>query len=155
MPFKRGRERGEMGDEEEGKRERENEGNRERMSKRERGIRGRERKIEKEQGREEKVRRREGKRRGERRGGERRRREGGREGTGREKDWQVNKQVYASVSLGKSRGVGMEGWLTVDFFVAAGGAGGSEGRGKEERTKVEGEREGKGEKTLQVEQGVG
>lgn len=58
------------------------------------------------------------------------------------------------MSLGESRGVGMEGWLTVDFFVAAGGEGGSEGREREKRTKVEREREEKGEK-LQVEQGVG
>lgn len=40
------------------------------------------------------------------------------------------------MSLGESRGVGMEGWLTVDFFVAAEGEGGSEGREKEKRTKV-------------------
>lgn len=59
------------------------------------------------------------------------------------------------MSLGESRGVGMEGWLTVDFFVAAGGEGGSEGREKEKRTKVEGEREEKGEKKLQAEQGMG
>lgn len=109
-----------------------------------------------ERGRE--IRGRKRKNKGEKKRGEGRVGEGGREakgkggeGRGEEGDWQVNKQVCASVSLGESRGVGMEGWLAVGFFVTAGREGGSEGRGKEERTKVEGERGEKGEKKLQVE----
>lgn len=59
------------------------------------------------------------------------------------------------MSLGESCGVGMEGWLTVDFFVAAGEECRSEGGEKEERTKVERRRKGKGEEKLQMEHGVG